>query len=297
MSAKPYDQAFKYLAEQDPESLLILLGFLQPGQQAHVELLPREVSVSALLPDQPYLVETEQGSCVVHIEAQTIYDPLIPERMAEYGARLWVRYRLPVSSYVLLLTRKGLPERAPTRARVDAGDVQIRVHYRLVKLWNVSARRVLAMDRESLLPFVPLMRGGQAELEIGAQRLSLVRDERKQQELGLHFLLLGGLRYNREDILELIGSKSMIPLEQLKESSVYQLIVEEGLKEGRRQGEVKGRAETLRRLVEKRFPGLNVASQIERIGDAQVLQELILEVTDMTDGAALEKRLAQILNP
>ncbi|HXG67791.1 MAG TPA: hypothetical protein VNO70_22005 [Blastocatellia bacterium] len=80
----------------------------------------------------------------------------------------------------------------------------------------------------------------------------------------------------------------MIPLEKLKESSFYQLIAEEGGK--------KALAQTLRRLVEKRFPGLNVASQIERIGAAQVLQELILEVTDLPDGAALEKRLAEILD-
>ena len=56
MSHMPYDRAFKYLAEQDAESLLILLGCLRPGQPAEIDLLPREIDVSMLMPDQPYRV-------------------------------------------------------------------------------------------------------------------------------------------------------------------------------------------------------------------------------------------------
>jgi predicted transposase YdaD len=143
------------------------------------------------------------------------------------------------------------------------------------------------------------MRGGQAELEVGAQRLGAVSDERRQQELSLHFLVLGGLRYNREDLLDLIGRKGMIPLDQLRESSFYQLIAEEGLKEGREQGLQQGKAEEaaeiLRLLIAKRFPKLDVASEIGRIRDVTFLQQLCLEVVDLPDAAALQRRLAEIL--
>ena len=141
--------------------------------------------------------------------------------------------------------------------------------------------------------------------------MSEVADKQKQQELTLHFLLLGGLRYNQEDLLELIGRTRMIPLEELKESSFYKFIVEEGMKEGRekglqerlqeglqqglQQGKVETAAEMLLMLVAKRFPGLDVATEIERIRDAAVLQQLCLEVIDMPDAAALEKRLAEII--
>jgi hypothetical protein len=59
---KPYDSAFKDLADQDPEGLLLLLGALPLG--AKVKALPREVTTPALLPDQPYEVisETEHSS-------------------------------------------------------------------------------------------------------------------------------------------------------------------------------------------------------------------------------------------
>src|SRR3989442_138427 len=109
MSSKPFDQAFKYLAEEDAESLLILLGLLQPGEVAEIEALPRELNVSTQLPDQPYRVVISGQARIVHVEAQTVYEAAIPERVAEYGARLWMKYRLPVESYVLLLTERGLP--------------------------------------------------------------------------------------------------------------------------------------------------------------------------------------------
>jgi hypothetical protein len=144
---------------------------------------------------------------------------------------------------------------------------------------------MLTLNRESLLPFVPLMRGGQMELETGAQRLSEVVDERRRREMGLHFLTLGGLRYNREVLLDLIGRKSMIPIEQLKESSFYQYIAEIEQREAL--------AKMLRLLIAKRFPGLNVAAEIERIHNAAVLQQLCVEMIDMPDAATLQKRLAE----
>jgi hypothetical protein len=98
------------LAEQDAEALLFLLGVVCPGQGAHIGLLPREISVAAQLPEQPYEVITAEGHRVVHLEAQTVYDPTLPERMLDYGLRLWLRYRLPLSSYLLLLTPRGVPK-------------------------------------------------------------------------------------------------------------------------------------------------------------------------------------------
>ena len=261
MSTKPYDQAFKFLAEQDAEALLLLLGDLQPGEQAKIELLPREVSVSTQLPDQPYEVVTADERRLVHVEAQTVYDPRLPERMVEYGVRLWLKYRLPMASYALLLTRRGVPKRLQGASSIVAGNLRLALRYTIVRLWRLSAASALKLQRASLLPFVPLMQGGAAELEAGARALGEVADEGQRRELSLHFLLLGGLRYNREDILELVGRESMIAIEQLKESSFYQYIVEEGLREGIekgiqlgiQQGIQQGEVALLRRQLERRF--------------------------------------------
>ena len=95
----------------------------------------------------------------------------------------------------------------------------------------------------------------------------------------------------------------MIPLDQLKESSFYQFIVEEGLEEGRKKGLEEGRqeglqegvADTLSKLIAKRFPDLNVTSEIDRIHDVNTLQELCLEVADLSNADALRARLAEAM--
>ncbi|MGH9835559.1 MAG: hypothetical protein ACRD9Y_21265, partial [Blastocatellia bacterium] len=242
---EPYDSAFKDLADQDPEGLLLLLGALPPG--AKVKALPREVTTPALLPDQPYEVISETEHFVAHVEAQTRYEQVVPERFVDYGARLWLKYRLPVRCYLLVYLRQRMPEDAPTSATIQAGGVKITVEYTTVRLWELSADEALKLGRESLLPFVPLMKDGREELELSAERLEEVKDETRQRELALHFVVLSGLRYNRSEIFELIGRSKMIPYEALKESSIIQWAIEEGMEKGMEkgieQGEQMGRRE------------------------------------------------------
>ena len=225
---KPYDNAFKLLAEEDAEALLLLLGEIKPGEKAEITPLHRELRISTRLPDQAYKVVAASGARIVHIEAQSRYPHVMPDRMADYGAREWMKYQLPVTCYVLLLTDRELPKHPATIGRIDAGDVQITVRYRIVRLSQISALRVLKMRREHLLPFVPLMRGEEEELAAAVKALRKVKEPRRRCDLGLDLLVLGSLRYNPEDLLDLIGRESMIPLEIMKESPAYEFLINEG---------------------------------------------------------------------
>jgi predicted transposase YdaD len=208
---------------------------------------------------------------------------------------MWVNHQLPVRSYVLLLTRRGVPENLLDSKTIEAGDLQITANYHIVRLNKIPAADVLKLNRENLLPFLPLMDGKEEELEMGAERLGKIKDEWRQRELSLHFLLLGGLRYNPTELLELIGRKSMIPLEQLKESSFYQFIVKEGLEEGLEKGQLKAAADTLRLLIAKRFPEVDLNKEIDRISDVSLLQQLSVDVLDTPSSEAMKERLAAAL--
>ena len=301
MATKPYDQAFKFVAEQDPESLLLMLGAIEPDEKATIELLPREISVAALLPDQPYRVTSGRGDRVVHVEAWTMWDHDIPNRMVEYGPLHWFKYRLPVDSYVILLIKKGLPRQAPRQGVTIAGGTRMETRFHLIRLWQISARKTLGSGRQALLPFVPLMDGGRAELEAGAEALRFVSDERLRREIGLHFVMLGGLRYNHFDLLEMIGGMSMMPIERLRESSFYQSILEEGRKEGREEGREEERkaalariADLLRLLADKRFPGVQLGSEVEAVGDPDKLHRLCHELDEIPDTETLRRKLAEL---
>ena len=175
---KPYDTAFKRLAEQDPEALLRLVGALPPD--ATVRILPREISAPALATDQPYEVIGENLHYIAHLEEQTRWKPDVPQRIVEYDALFWINFHLPVRSFVLVLIPDGLPLDAPTECVIAADGLTLIAHFTIVRLWELSAADALAQGRESLLPFIPLMQGGAEQLEQCAREVGRIADEARQ---------------------------------------------------------------------------------------------------------------------
>lgn len=272
---KPYDTAFKDLAEQDPEALLRLIGALPEG--ATIRPLPREVTAPALFTDQPYEVTHGAEKFVAHVEAQTYYEDDVPSRTVKYDAILWINTGLPVRSYILVLSPHKMPANAPTEITVDAGGLVLTVRFHLVKLWELDAQQALAMNSESLLPFIPLMNGGREEAIQSSRRLAAVADELRQRELASHFLFLGSLRYSLEDVFDLIERYGMVPLDKLKESPAYKFVlstgieqgirlgVEEGIEKGIQQGREEGRQlleNLLLGLIENKFPGFDLKARL-----------------------------------
>ncbi len=297
MSKKPYDDAFKDLAEQDAISLLRLLDALPPN--ATVTPLPREISVQALLPDQPYEVNVAGQRQITHIEAQTRYPEDMPQREADYSIRMWLKYRLPIYTYVLVFLPAGMPQEVPTSITIEAGDVSLTVRFKVIGLWEIPTAKALALKSESLLPFIPLMKGGAEELGQGLQALGQVEDEVRRRELALHFVMLGGLRYKRIDLLEMLGRMNMVlPMEVLKESEMYKLIIEEGLEQGLEQGREEGRRasliDLLQRMAGRKFPGLALDAEIESLRDLGALEQLCLDFEQFADAAALRQQIAAI---
>jgi hypothetical protein len=166
-------------------------------------------------------------------EAQTYYEGDLPYRVADYDIRLWLKYRLPVYTYILIFVPTGTPKNAPTSISIDAGGIRLNARFQIACLWRIPARRALEMKSESLLPFVPLMEGGKEELEQGAQALGAIKDEIRRREVALHFALAGSLRYRRDDLLDLMMRTNMaVPIELLRQSEMYQAILKEGRDHG-----------------------------------------------------------------
>jgi hypothetical protein len=78
----------------------------------------------------------------------------------------------------------------------------------------------------------------------------------------------------------------MIPFEQLKKSSWYQFVVEEGRLEDAR--------EMLRMLAAKRFPGLKLGEELDQIHDLDTLRRLGLEVSDLPDAETPKRRIDEL---
>jgi len=303
VSGTPYDDAFKHLAEQDPESLLILVGAFPPNQPVRIKVLSRELRTSKRIVDQAYLVTTGNESRIAHLEAQTRYDAAMPERMLEYALMLWLAHkrRYAVDSFVLLLTREGLPREAPEQVSVKAGSLSVTVRYHLVRLWEIEAQSLLALNRDQLLPFVPLMKGGLKELEASARRVARLADRQQRDILALNLLTLGSLRYNRDTIEDVFRRDNMI-LELIKDTPYYRYMVDEerkkALREGRKTGKQEGSLQVARklllRLAEKRFPKADIKTEVARIRSLSALEQLCVDIDDIKTERALRQRLGKI---
>jgi len=79
----------------------------------------------------------------------------------------------------------------------------------------------------------------------------------------------------------------MIPLEQLKESSFYQFVVEEG--------SLKCAREMLHMFAAKRFPELHLGEEVDRIHDLDALQQLCVDVFELPDAETLKRRIADLV--
>jgi predicted transposase YdaD len=99
-----------------------------------------------------------------------------------------------------------------------------------VRLWELEPADYLAAGETALLPLVPLM-GGQPSAEVLTQAVTAVAampETAERADLYTGLSVLGALRYSRELI------RSLIRREAMKESPIYQEILEEGALQSRR---------------------------------------------------------------
>ncbi len=165
------------------------------------------------------------------------------------------------------------------------------------KPYDIAFKRLADQDPEALL--IPLMKGGPEQLERCAQELGRIEDEAQRRVLALHFVSLGSLRYNREDLIDLFGRMTMVPEHVLRETPYIQFISDEAREEGRKEGREEGRevarevvVEMLLHAIGKRFPQLDFSSEIERVRDLEALKQLFFDLDQIPDEETLHQRFA-----
>lgn len=286
--SRPYDQLFKGLAEDDPRGLLHLFGSLPLDAEAEIEVIDRELGLPVLSVDHVYRIRAGGKEWLVHYEAQTRYQPDVPERLAWYAVALGLKFKLPIESALILLVDRYAPRRIPAVRRMRLGSLEIAMRYRVLKLWEMDPSTVLAAGRPQLLPWVTLMRHSAAQLKRAARQIASAGD----RTLGAQFVILGGLRYDRDSLVALLErTGTMITTEMIEESSIYQWILkkglEQGLERGMERGMERGRLEearrSLRRFLSVRFPGLETLSELDVLTDLSRIEALFDQVITAAD--------------
>lgn len=272
--AKQFDATVKQLVESHPGDWLALAG-IEGSRTA--EIIDADVSTVSAAADKVLRVSAPQPA-IAHVEIQTGPDRSLDGRTLLYNVLLRHRHQLPVWSVVILLRPQGPSAILGGFSEVLGPENRIDFRYRLVRVWQVPAERLLSGGLGTV-PLAPISALGTADLnEVvrrARQRLASETRGSELQDALTATRILMGLRYPRDLIDRLFSGETI-----MKESVIYQAIIEEGREEGLVEGRVKGRVEEAKemlvRIGQRRLgkPAENVLAALAAMTDVQRIEAM-----------------------
>lgn len=251
-----------------------ILAFVVPGIAAVAPLPPEVATGPQLMPDAAYTALYQGEKCIINVEVQLHGDPEIPRRCFEYGSRLSIAQQLPVVSVVLWLEAKGQFPDTPYRMRI--GDrVTALWEFVSVKVFDLSARAMIASGVTGLLPLVPFMR--EADIPAIEDAARLLMNQAPAEHVGdmESLLALFVARYYDADLALAILRRIMMNTDIVEQSPLYQL--------WRKQSTQTATRELTILALEGRFGALD-AELVQAINNAAVgpLRQIIARVATIT---------------
>lgn len=225
--------------------------------------------------------------CPVVIRASTLTVevaslPPLPLRMLDYWVRLYRRYQLPITQVIVLL--KATSTTLPEVFQVEGTQH----HYQIVRMWEQNPAPFL--ENTALLPLASLCAADNSTqlLSRVAEQVSKIETPSQRQEISTCTQFLAGLRFNKNVIRQLFREGIM------RESVIYQEILQEGREEGREQGREEGKhaeaiALIMRQLLRRIGPvEPELQERIQQLSIAQLedLAEALLDFSCANDLAA-----------
>jgi len=276
----PFDGRFKGLAGGHPYLLLRLFSIIRAGAKPQVIDVLRELQLDAVQIDHAYRIGDER---IVHLEAITNWHAERVPRLALYRFLLKIKFKLPVSSYLILMAEKYAPANLPERiVYAEADGFRIETPYETIRLWEIDPQIAFEPGCEPLLPWVPLLKGGAAEVEQAVAAIARLSDQPASapypvETMFSNLAVLATLRYDRDAIrmfLEGVREKVMLSTDLFTESWLYQ----EGRAEGKAEGGLTAKREDLRLVWNARFPGSEAPPELDRITSAATLDRLLSSI-------------------
>lgn len=227
-------------------------------------------------------VESPQhGKFLVLNELQLRYKPEMPRRMRAYAALAEEKYNLPTYP-VLINILKASDAEIPTSYASNIAGLRAIQDYRVINLWEVDVNIAFAQPLPSLLPFVPILKGGDNESTIrDALRILRADEQLNQLETVLGFFATFVLD---SAIVQQILRWDMALLEQ---SPWYQEIFSKGEARGEERGELRGRKEEL-------YSGIELALEIKFGNQGLELMPIISQITDLQKLKAIQQAIKTV---
>jgi predicted transposase YdaD len=224
----------------------------------------------------------ELGELLILNELQLRYYNKMPRRMRAYTALAEEKYQLPTYP-VLINILPTNDTKILTRYESNVAGLNAVQDYRVINLWEVDVSIPFERPLPSLLPFVPILKGGNDE-SIIREALQIVRRDEDLNQLETV------LAFFATFVLEsaLVQDIMRWDMGVLRESPWYQEILREGEIQGEARGEARGKIEgrkeqilsNIEMSLDAKFGsrGLDLMPQISQITDLEELQDILRAV-------------------
>ena len=282
----PFDTTTKYLVQTYPTDWVAFVGL--GGTTPPEPVVVVDANLSAVSAEVDKVVRVgDAAPWLVHLEFQSTYDPTMGQRMLRYGSMLHVQHQIPVASVLVLLRPEadGPAIDGEYRVGLPGSQPYLWFRYEVRRIWQEPASTLLA-GALGTLPLAALGADSQAELPSVLRTM----DERFTREappseaarLRVVTYTLLGLRYPRD-----VANQLMQGLHNMRDSSTYQAILDEGRVEGREEGRVEGRAAEARALLvhlgTRRFgpPDARAQAVLEAVHDPEQLDRWCRQLLDV----------------
>ncbi|MGB6295231.1 MAG: transposase [Rivularia sp. (in: cyanobacteria)] len=200
------------------------------------------------------------GNFLVLNELQLRYDTRLPRRIRAYAALAEEKYDLPV--YPVLINILPPPKTVEIASGYQSQvlGLQARQDYKVINLWEVDVQLVFQQSLSSLLPFVPILKGGN-EITVVQQAVQLLRADEKLDELEPLLAFFASFVLSTQLVQQIMRWDMTV----LQESPWYNEILN--------QGEIKGLISGIELGLELKFgsQGLQLMSEISQIKNIEVL--------------------------
>jgi predicted transposase YdaD len=275
-----FDNLCKLLSEKYPDRFA---SWVLGTPHSSVEVLKTELSIEPIRAD--YVTFLQLQGQILHLEFQTKLEsnPPLPLRMLDYWVRLHRLYRLPIAQVVVLL----LPPPENTVIETAFVAATTRHEYSVIRLWEQEP--AIFLNDPALLPLAPLTGATSPEQllrEVAQQVNRLIGNQR--QEVSTYTQILAGLKF-KKDLIRRIFREGM-----MRESVIYQEILEEGRQEGERLGRQEQGRSLVLLLLEQQVGQLSPQMR-DRISALSLerLEALALALLDFSSLASLAAWLEQ----
>jgi predicted transposase/invertase (TIGR01784 family) len=264
-----YDNVCKFLAENFSADLA---SWLVGSPIAFTQLSPTELNVEPIRADSLILLDSPE--LLLHGEFQVKPDPTIPARMANYRLRIYHRFPTKAVRQVVIYLR---PTRSPLVYKTRFEIPGLQHEFEVIRLWEQPVD--LFLQAPGLLPFA-ILANSQERLEVlrqVASQAEQISAQNVRQDVMAASAVLAGLVLDTSSIRQILRSEAM------RESVIYQDI----LQEGEQRGELRGELNLILKLLKRKFGNIPTKLQtiVQQLSIAQLedLGEALLDFATLDD--------------